>query len=222
MPFRSLPLLTLAALVACAAPAMAKDPALGDTGFVVFEAWLSPAQEPADESEMPGFAAKAGLANTKPSTPRAQRESRGWGQLRFTRNMGRVEVEVRMTGVDPAEIVMFHIHCGRPGVLGPILVDLGAHGGGHGDHAMDWTKAVKDGVFRKTLTNADIKTLDGLPKGLAPRPPEACPIGSGPPSLVKTVAGMHHIARRGLLYFNLHTKAHTFYGEMRGQIYPAE
>ncbi len=27
------------------------------------------------------------------------------------------------------------------------------------------------------------------------------------------------LARKGVLYFNLHTKAHTFYGEMRGQIY---
>jgi hypothetical protein len=25
-----------------------------------------------------------------------------------------------------------------------------------------------------------------------------------------------------VLYFNLHTKAHSFYGEVRGQIYPAK
>ena len=37
----------------------------------------------------------------------------------------------------------------------------------------------------------------------------------------QTIGGMEHIAREGLLYFNLHTKAHTYYGEMRGQIYPA-
>jgi CHRD domain len=33
---------------------------------------------------------------------------------------------------------------------------------------------------------------------------------------------MEHLARRGLLYFNLHTKAHTSYGEMRGQLYPGK
>ena len=27
------------------------------------------------------------------------------------------------------------------------------------------------------------------------------------------------LAQAGELYFNLHTKAHTYYGEMRGQIY---
>ena len=56
---------------------------------------------------------------------------------------------------------------------------------------------------------------------MAPGLPEACPIGSGLPGQVKTIGGMEHIAREGLLYFNLHTKAHTYYGEMRGQIYPA-
>ena len=29
---------------------------------------------------------------------------------------------------------------------------------------------------------------------------------------------MEYLARKGVLYFNLHTNAHTFYGEMRGQI----
>ena len=37
---------------------------------------------------------------------------------------------------------------------------------------------------------------------------------------VKTVAGMEHIARKSELYFNLHTKGQTFYGEMRGQVHP--
>ena len=35
------------------------------------------------------------------------------------------------------------------------------------------------------------------------------------------MAALDHLARTGVLYFNLHTKANTFYGEMRGQIYPA-
>jgi CHRD domain len=33
---------------------------------------------------------------------------------------------------------------------------------------------------------------------------------------------MEALARKGVLYFNLHTKGHEFYGEMRGQIYPVE
>lgn len=197
-------------------PAAAKDPALGDTTFELFEAWLSPHQEGNEETEMPKLAARAGLANTKPSTPREQRPSRGWGQIKFARNMSKAIVDVQITGVDPDDIVMFHIHCGRPGVLGPILVDLGGH---HGEHKLDITKAFPEGRFQKEIRNADIKYVKDLP-GLAPRLPEACPIGSGLPGQVMTVGGMYHIARRGLLYFNLHTKAHTYYGEIRGQIYP--
>jgi len=37
---------------------------------------------------------------------------------------------------------------------------------------------------------------------------------------VKTVAGMEYIARKGELYFNLHTKSQVFYGDIRGQLIP--
>ena len=37
---------------------------------------------------------------------------------------------------------------------------------------------------------------------------------------VKTVAGMEYIARKGELYFNLHTKDQMFFGNIRGQIIP--
>jgi hypothetical protein len=33
---------------------------------------------------------------------------------------------------------------------------------------------------------------------------------------------MEHIARRSELYFNLHTKGQTFYGDIRGQIHPVK
>jgi hypothetical protein len=36
-----------------------------------------------------------------------------------------------------------------------------------------------------------------------------------------TISALEYRARKGVLYFNLHTKANTFYGEVRGQIYPA-
>jgi hypothetical protein len=36
-----------------------------------------------------------------------------------------------------------------------------------------------------------------------------------------TISSLEYLARKGVLYFNLHTKANTFYGEVRGQIYPA-
>jgi hypothetical protein len=54
-------------------------------------------------------------------------------------------------------------------------------------------------------------TIKGGPCAAAPR--------SLPGHRVR--ASPQDLARKGVLYFNLHTKANTFYGEVRGQIYPA-
>jgi hypothetical protein len=37
---------------------------------------------------------------------------------------------------------------------------------------------------------------------------------------VKTIAGMALIAEQGELYYNLHTKGQTFFGDIRGQLTP--
>jgi len=71
------------------------------------------------------------------------------------------------------------------------------------------------------ITNRDIIFVKQLPRGLKFHLPESCPSDAGFPAQVKTIAGLESLAKKGVLYFNLHTKAHTFYGEMRGQIYPA-
>jgi hypothetical protein len=129
-------------------PALAREPAEGATTFVTYEAFLSPAQEPGEESETPRPLQKS-LGATAPSIPRAERKSRGWGQLRFSRDMS------------------------------------------------------KD-----------------MP-GLKPSLPESCPVEPGMPFQTRTLAGLERLAGKGVLYFNLHTKAHTYYGEMRGQLYRA-
>jgi hypothetical protein len=206
--------LTFALVVAAVAiahpePAAADDPALGATTYTTYEAWLSPAQEPGEESEVPKPLEKT-LGATKPSTLRAERASRGHGRIRFTKDLTKALVEVDMKGVDPADIVMFHIHCGPPGGLGPILVDLGKFG--------DLTK-IKGGKFTAEIINADLTYASMLPRGFKFKLPESCPVEVGFPVQVKTISGMEYLARKGVLYFNLHTKAHTFYGEMRGQIY---
>ncbi len=72
------------------------------------------------------------------------------------------------------------------------------------------------------IANDDVTFVKHAPKGLKPRLPEGCPVDKGFLNQVKTVAGLEFLARQGVLYFNLHTKAHTFYGEMRGQIYAAD
>jgi hypothetical protein len=104
---------------------------------------------------------------------------------------------------------MFHIHCGAPGFLGPVLIDFGRKG--------DLTAMLKTGKMSLEITNSDINWVSMLPKGF--KAPESCPIGPGWPVQTKTIGGVERLARDGILYFNLHTKQHTYFGEMRGQLY---
>lgn len=201
------------ALALSTLPAQAKDPSLGATTYTVYEAWLSPAQQPGEESEVPKPLEKS-LGATAPSTPREQRKSRGHGQIRFTKDLTRAYVDVEITGVKAEDILMFHIHCGPPGVLGPIVVDFG--------ETESPAKQLASGKLSLELSNKNIvyiKDMKGMKSGL----PESCPAELGfLPTQTKTIAGLEYLARKGVLYFNLHTKAHTYYGEMRGQLYPAQ
>jgi hypothetical protein len=206
------PLVLVFAIALFTLPAQAKDPALGATAFTVYEAFMSPAQEGGEESETPKPLQKS-LGSTAPSTPRDQRKSRGWGQLRFAKDLSKAYVDVEIQGVNPADIVMFHIHCGPPNVLGPIIVDLGEFGA--------FTKTVVDNKLSVELTNKNITYVKDM-HGLKPSLPEGCPVQLGMPTQAKTIGSLEYLARKGVLYFNLHTKAHTYYGEMRGQLYPVQ
>lgn len=207
------PSLTFAALLTALGPSAARadDPALGATTYLVYESFLSPAQEPGEESEIPKPLEKS-LGATKPSTPRAQRASRGHGRVRFQRDLTHALIDVEIKGVDPDDILMFHIHCGPPGGLGPVVVDLGKFG--------PLPKALAKGKLSVKIGNADITYASMAPRGF--KLPESCPVEVGFPIQVKTISGLEYLARKGVLYFNLHTKAHTYYGEMRGQLYPGK
>ncbi|WP_241759368.1 CHRD domain-containing protein [Pyxidicoccus parkwayensis] len=193
--------------------AHAKEPALGASTFTVYEAFMSPQQQPGEESETPKILEKS-LGATAPSTPREQRKSRGWGQIRFAKDLSRAYIDVQIDGVNPADIIMFHIHCGPPGVLGPIVVNLGESG--------NLSTTLASGKMSVEISNKDIvyiKDMKGMKSGL----PESCPAELGfLPTQTKTIAGLEWLARKGVLYFNLHTKAHTYYGEMRGQVFAAQ
>jgi len=206
-------LLTAALAAVTASPARADDPALGASTYITYESFMSPAQQPGEESDVPKPLEKS-LGATKPSTPRAQRASRGWGRVRFTRDFTAALIDVEIKGVDPADIIMFHIHCGPPGFLGPVLMDLGKFG--------SLPQKLATGKLSVKATNADLTWVSMLPKGLKDLTlPESCPVDVGFPTQTKTLVGMEYLARKGLLYFNLHTKAHTYYGEVRGQLFPA-
>lgn len=184
-------------------------PADGATEFFVYEGFLSPMQEGGEESEAPKGAKD--LASTAPSTERAKRGSRGYGQLRIAKDLSTAFIDVQMEGVRSEDIVMFHIHCGPPGVLGPVLVDIG--------EAANLETAFADGHEVIEIVNDDIDVAGHPMPGLKPHLPEGCPVDKGFLTGVKTIGGLEFLARQGVLYFNLHTKAHTYYGEMRGQIY---
>lgn len=196
-------------------PAHAKDPALGATTYTIYEAYMSPSQQPGEETDAPKLVEKSlGLSGTAPSVPRESRKSRGYGQIRFTKDLSKAYVEVDITGVNPDDITMFHIHCGPPGVLGPIIIDFGAE--------ESPAKKFVNGKMTVELTNKNVVFIKDMPKGLKPSLPESCPAELGFPTQTKTIAGLEYLARKGVLYFNLHTKAHTYYGEMRGQVYAAQ
>ncbi len=110
---------------------------------------------------------------------------------------------------------MSHVHCGPPGVLGPIMVNFGELG--------ELTKKFVGGKLSVVLASKNVTFIKDMPHGLEPALPESCPAELGfVPTQAMTIARLELLARKGVLYFNLHTKAHTFYGEMRGQIHGAK
>ncbi len=187
------------------------DPAGGDSRGFVFEAYLSPHQEPAEEEDTPALTPKI-FRSTAPSVPRADRPSRGHGVLIFDRDMSQALVRLEVEHVLADQVVMFHIHCGRPGQLGPIIADLG--------RGRDLSAEFADGVFTAAVDNDLIVATIEDGHGAVGAFTSGCPIvPTGLGGKVRTVAGMAQIGLQNELYFNLHTAGQTFFGDIRGQLY---
>lgn len=190
------------------------DSSRGQEIGTVFEAFLSPHQEGGEEEDTPS-AVPAVFKSTAPSVQRSERPSRGHGVLSFTKDLSKAYVHIAIENVDPAEIAMFHIHCGRPGQLGPILVDFAL--AGNLQHY--WA----DNVLTLEITNEDIEAVTNNASGLVGAFTAGCPITPAiPMDKVKTIAGMETIAREGELYFNLHTNGQMFFGDIRGQLHQVD
>lgn len=184
----------------------AKGPELG----AVYEAFLSPEQEGDDEENTPNLAPGV-FKSTAESVPREERTSHGHGVLSFTNDLSKAYVHIAIENVIPEEIVMFHLHCGRPGQLGPIIVDFGLKG--------DPVTYFEDGLFAMEILNEDLVATTAHGEGIVGAFTAGCPITSAVPfDKVKTIAGMQLIAEQGEIYFNLHTKGQTFFGDIRGQL----
>ncbi len=208
-----------ASTTTAAPPPTGLDPRRGQDIGLTFESFMSPWQQEAEESDTPA-AAPAEFKSTAPSLTRAQREAanhRGVGLIRFRNDLSRAYVDVKIEGIDPATINLFHIHCGKPGILGPILVDFAL--------ATDLQKSFSKGVFSVEVTDDLIVKTIGHSHDLMDAFLMGCFIGEASPGGVKppkvtTVAGMLTLARAGEIYFNLHTTGQAYYGDLRGQIYP--
>jgi hypothetical protein len=202
-------------------PPPALDARRGEEVGLVFEAFLSPHQEPDEEQNTPGVTPAAFRSST-PSLTRAQRAAaghRGHGQVRFSRDLSRAWIDVRVEGIDPASVNMFHIHCGRPGILGPILLDFAL--------TTDLQGNLADGVLSVEVTNEHLVATAAHGHGPLAAFTQGCVIpsaslGGVAPTRVSTVAGMAAIAAEGELYFNLHTTGQTYFGDIRGQLGRAE
>ncbi|MFO7567956.1 MAG: CHRD domain-containing protein [Enhygromyxa sp.] len=198
------------------------DPRRGDEVGLVFEAFLSPQQEPGEESDTPK-STPAMFRSTTPSLTRDERVAaghRGHGVFRFSKDLSRVWIDVKIEGVDLETINMFHVHCGGPGILGPILLDFA--------QVTDLRQNfADDGVLSVEVTNAHIVATAEHGHGAIAAFTAGCVIpgpslAPGLPSKVSTVAGMAHIASEGELYFNLHTSGQMYFGDLRGQVLPAQ
>jgi len=188
---------------------------------LVFESHLSPHQESNEESATPSSVPQE-FRSTTPSQTRAEREAaghRGHGQIRFSKDLSRAWVDVRVEGVDLSKVNMFHIHCGKPGILGPIIVDFAL--------ATDIKDNLADGLFSVELTNEHIAgtVAQGEGQGAVEGFTRGCVIGSASleslkPAKVMTIAGLADLAADRQLYFNLHTTGQVYYGDIRGQLWP--
>ncbi len=72
----------------------------------VYEAFLSPHQEPGEEKDTPSLTPKQ-FRSTAPSLLRNERKSRGHGVLRFSNDLSKAYVDVKVENVNPKDVVMF-------------------------------------------------------------------------------------------------------------------
>ena len=199
------------------APQAKLDASRGKEIGAVYEAYLSPWQEGDEEQNTPR-STPTQFRSTTASLTRAQRDAAGHrahGQLRFTRDLSRAYVDVQVQGVDLGAVNMFHIHCGRPGILGPIVVDFSQN--------TNIKQNIADGTFTVELTDADLVKTAQSAQGAVGEFTMGCVIpspslGSQAPVKYSTIAGLARLARDGELYFNLHTTGQTYSGDIRGQL----
>ena len=215
---------TLSALILLSSTALAQevpprdgmklDPAKGLEIGKIYEAWLTPDQEGGEEEDTPALIPKM-FKSIGTSVPRADRPDRGHGTLAFTKDLSHAYAHIKVSNLKVEDVTMFHIHCGRPGELGPIIVDF--------SNNVNLQDGLADGELSVEITNKDITAVIDHAHGVVGAYTSGCGINRGDlAAKMVTVAGLATIAAEGELYFNLHTKSQQYFGDMRGQLWPVE
>jgi hypothetical protein len=123
-------------------------------------------------------------------------------------------MDMKISGIKPEDINMFHIHCGKPGILGPILVDFSL--------LTDLKQNFADSLFSVEFGNEALTSTIAHSHGAVGELTTGCIVPS--PSLsglvvqATTISALAYIASQGDLYLNLHTTGQTYYGDIRGQL----
>ena len=174
----------------------------------VYEAYPSPQQAGGEEEDTPRFIPDT-FRSTAPSTPREERTGRGHAVLEFTHDLSRAYIHFEVANIHPEDVAMLHLHCGRPGQLGPIIVDFSLMG--------NVQQYLEDGVMSLEITNADLEAVVENSAGLIGAFTGGCPIITTlPQDKAVTIGGLEYIAQQGELYINLHTHGQVYFGDIRG------
>jgi hypothetical protein len=196
--------------------------------YFIYDSCFSPQQQPDDEINAPeDKVIQSGLYSNGNSITREKRKERGYGKLVFKKDLSKCCVYIYIENLKSSNINMIHIHAGPPGVLGPIIVNIG--------ELINIKKDLAKGCVKVIITNKDIVSFtlgEADPcidaencncdemcekyNSIFPNPIEI----DGIPLTTGNIATLDSLARSGLLYFNFQNDAENFYGIMRGQIYP--
>lgn len=178
------------------------------TYLILAVSWLLPwSSANAQDEEVVTFGLNARLSGAQEATPPDAPTTPSPGVT--TQTTGDVQVRVAedlssfafvLNVNNGAGVTQAHLHCGRPGENGPVIVFLSPLNEGGQD--------VNGLLAEGTRTNANIEA--GA---------EACEALIGRP--VRNIASLTAAAFEGLIYANVHSLANPA-GEVRGQLIPAD
>ena len=179
--------------------------------YFEYDSCISPHQQPADEIDAPkDLVAISGLTSDGKSIPRELRPERGYGKLKFKKDLSKCYLYIFIENIKSDNINLIHIHAGPPNFLGPVLVNI--------TNLINIKKDLAKGYVKITLRNKDVNKFElGEAAAICSCNdtsncscdkynsilPKIITI-NGLPLIAGTIASLDLLARQGLLYFNFH------------------